>query len=80
MIKPINIWEEKRYERMKYIGHNLVFKNWMLSVESGQALWRVLEKVLLAIVNWVITPIAILLGLLNFVYMLLPKIFIKKKV
>lgn len=77
LILPINIWDEKRYERMKFVGHNLIFKRWMLSIESGSALGRQCKDIFQNTVGLIIIPFSIVLGILQLMYMLIPKVFIK---
>ncbi len=79
MIGLVNVWEEKRYERMKKIGHNLIFSKWMLSVESGSAIKKQLQNIFADSVTFLFMPIYILLNVLYMIYMLIPKIFIKKQ-
>jgi hypothetical protein len=80
LIKPINIWDSKRYERIKQCGHNIVFKNWMISFESPKAVIYHVSDVFECLVTFLISPFILLKEVFSLLYMLLPKIFIKEKI
>jgi hypothetical protein len=78
MIHIINVFEEKRYERMKFIGHNLIFKRWMISVESSSAIKRQCQNVFVNLIELLAAPLLLLLSILSLLYMIIPKVFIKR--